>query len=356
MTIVGEDFVLRAFEERDVAALHAYHNDSSSWRTYGFALLPQSLAETARRMEASRRNPNSALWTIAGATGDLSAIGFSYLEQIDWLTRTGFVGQVIYDPAMRGRGLGTAVRRAVLTFAFDQMDLRCLYSETIGDNVASHRMNAKVGACAIGTRRGAAYLDGRRHDTHVYACRRNDALSKPTPAADVVPLVSGKTEALPMSPASADALAEVWDGLRTDWWPYLACLRWMPSSETGPAPPARLGHSDDLLFQVASSGGRWVAGLVRIVAQARAATALLLPPHDVPCAEVHACLVRLLNIAFLNRNLWRVELLVPASSRSLVSAAVAAGMHREITFPARYHGTHGYEDVLLFATISTDIS
>jgi RimJ/RimL family protein N-acetyltransferase len=85
---------------------------------------------------------------------------------------------VIYDGEERGRGgLGSAVRRLVLSRVFDEMNFRYVYGRYLESNTASQRMNAKMGARVMGTRRAVGYTDGRCRDVVCRAFSREQFTS-----------------------------------------------------------------------------------------------------------------------------------------------------------------------------------
>jgi RimJ/RimL family protein N-acetyltransferase len=154
---------VRAFEDRDLPALHGFHCDAGSVAlAYGSVLLPPSLADTRAWVEKMRASRTAELLTVADAED--AAEGALVLQGIDWRNRTAFLGRLVYDPARRGRGAGTAVTAAAARFLFDELGFRFVYFETADFNQPAQRSLAKLGARVVGRRRDAAWHAGSFHD------------------------------------------------------------------------------------------------------------------------------------------------------------------------------------------------
>lgn len=87
---------------------------------------------------------------------DLGATGFAVLRLVT-------SGSLLH-PDARGRGLGTLMRRAVLTLAFDHLGALRAESRATLDNVRSRRVSAKVGYLEQGT---ALRAEGEKAITEV---------------------------------------------------------------------------------------------------------------------------------------------------------------------------------------------
>ena len=72
----------------------------------------------------------------------------------------------------RGLGIGTAACRALLRYAFDDLNLRRVHLHVLDTNVAAKRLYEKVGFRVQGVERDAVFIDGRSRDLVTMAISR----------------------------------------------------------------------------------------------------------------------------------------------------------------------------------------
>jgi RimJ/RimL family protein N-acetyltransferase len=164
------DLRLRAFDQgRDLAPLVAFEADpESAGRGHAVIAPPQTPEQVVEWVKMANRG--GFFWTIADAEG--APLGFALVSRVDRINRTLWTGTAIYEPGRRGRGLGTAGRRCVLSHVFYEMDYRRVYGEFAEFNVASWRSHQKLGAEQVGRRRGGCVVSGRTYDMVQYVYRR----------------------------------------------------------------------------------------------------------------------------------------------------------------------------------------
>jgi RimJ/RimL family protein N-acetyltransferase len=171
---------LRAFSAADAPVFAAFRADPvSATLTFGAMRTPETEADVV----AFVRDVNAAghLWIWADASDE--PVGFSVLRSVDRLNRTLWTGSGVFDPAARGRGLGSIGRRMVLDIVFNEMDFRRIYGEFASFNEASRRSHLKMGAEFVGVRRKVYFSAGVHHDAVVYTVARErfNALFPPDP-------------------------------------------------------------------------------------------------------------------------------------------------------------------------------
>lgn len=116
---------------------------------------PEDLARnTAQFHWATRANFTPASWDLQfGVWSDEVLVGSQGLATKDYLvTRTGETGSWL-GREYQGRGIGTAMRRAICAFAFDYLDAAQITSGAFLDNPASGAVSRKVGYRENGVRR-----------------------------------------------------------------------------------------------------------------------------------------------------------------------------------------------------------
>jgi RimJ/RimL family protein N-acetyltransferase len=169
MTLDG--LTLRAFRPGDAAAFAAFEADRVSCAlAYGRVVLPETAEAVGRRIVSMSESGRLVHWIWADSSGE--PVGFSMLHSIDRVNRTLWTGSAIFDPGLRGRGLGSLGRRLALDHVFNEMGFRRAYGEFAVFNEASRRSHDKVGAELVGSRRRAFFISGRYYDAVVYVVRR----------------------------------------------------------------------------------------------------------------------------------------------------------------------------------------
>jgi RimJ/RimL family protein N-acetyltransferase len=113
-------------------------------------------------------------------------VGEAGLSRIDWPRASGEVAAAIFDPADRGRGLGTEAILLVYAYAFDALGMHRLSLRylSVNDAVvqAVERTAALVGARVVGVERDAEWAYGRRRDRLVVECLRSEFPPHPATA------------------------------------------------------------------------------------------------------------------------------------------------------------------------------
>jgi len=120
------------------------------------------------------------------AVRDGRFLGEAGISRIDWPRASGEVAAAIFDPADRGRGLGTEAMLLVYAYAFDALGMHRLSIRYLGVNdavvCAVERTAALVGARVVGVERDAEWSYGRRRDRLVVECLRADFPPHPATA------------------------------------------------------------------------------------------------------------------------------------------------------------------------------
>jgi len=161
---------IRAFRPEESELLAGFQRDpANSALTYGGVLMPRSAAEVRRLLESGSSRGDL---TWAWADEDDRPLGFSVLSKVDRVNWTLWTGSAVFDAADRGRGIGTAGRRAVLDLVFNELGFRRIFGEFAAFNEASRRSHLKMGAEFIGGRRQVYFVSGRLYDSVLYTIGR----------------------------------------------------------------------------------------------------------------------------------------------------------------------------------------
>ena len=101
-------------------------------------------------------------------------IGSTAIHGIDWINRHATTGTMIGDPRHWGKGYATEATRLRTAYAFEELGLERLETESFAENVGMHRALERSGYTRIATRRHVMYAGGRWHDTYLFELLRED--------------------------------------------------------------------------------------------------------------------------------------------------------------------------------------
>jgi RimJ/RimL family protein N-acetyltransferase len=165
---------LRPFDDADAAALFAMHSNAHVLRYWDAP--PWTERERADRFIAACRQ------MAADGTGarlavdrepDGAFLGWCGLTRWNPDYRSAKLGYC-YGEAAWGQGFATEAARALLTWAYDTLDLNRVQAETDTRNAASARVLEKLGFVREGTLREDCVVNGDVSDSWVYGLLRRE--------------------------------------------------------------------------------------------------------------------------------------------------------------------------------------
>ena len=139
-----DDIRLRAIEACDLEMIREMINDPEIENMIGGYSFPISEHQQKKWFENLPSN-DKELRTII-ETEEHGAIGLVMLSDIDWKNRTAqFHSKIATSKEIRGKGYGTKATKALIKYAFEQLNLNLIYSHIIDYNIASQRAKEKSG-------------------------------------------------------------------------------------------------------------------------------------------------------------------------------------------------------------------
>lgn len=161
MAILGGRIRLRAIERSDIPTFVRWINDPEVIRNL-LLYLPISQAQEEQWFEDYLRDTNRHIFGIETLQGKL--IGNVALEHVNWKDRCAELGIVIGEKDHWDQGYGTEAVRALLGFAFREMNLHRVFLRVFEDNVRAIRCYEKCGFQHEGRLREAEFSNGRYRD------------------------------------------------------------------------------------------------------------------------------------------------------------------------------------------------
>ncbi|MBA3403869.1 MAG: GNAT family N-acetyltransferase [Gemmatimonadaceae bacterium] len=157
--LIVDDVVLRPFEPADIDALYAYRNDRELVSQLGGFSVGYSRSDLATWIERRRTVTDEILWAIADVSDD-RCIGHVGLYRIDARVRRAEIAILIGERDRQGRGIGTAVTRAVVTYGFRELNLHRIALQVLATNDRAMRFYESLGFTREGSLRHHQFRDG----------------------------------------------------------------------------------------------------------------------------------------------------------------------------------------------------
>jgi RimJ/RimL family protein N-acetyltransferase len=164
---MGKRVRLRAIEREDIPTFVRWFNDPEV-RQYIQMYEPLSRAMEERWFEERLSRKGDFIFCVEAQQGDTwVSIGNVGLHGVDWKNRSAVFGIVLGEKSFWGKGFGSDAARAMLHFAFRELNLHRVELDVYAFNPRAMRCYEKVGFRREGTRRDAHFHDGSFHDVHV---------------------------------------------------------------------------------------------------------------------------------------------------------------------------------------------
>ena len=154
---------LRAFEQGDLDANHAFINDYETLRGMMSGIpFPSSVADEARWLEQQTSYSRGEYqFAVEDFEGDL--VGRCGIIRLDWKNRVAELAIMIGTP-YRGRGYGSEAMELLRDFCFREMNLHKLKVSVFAFNEAAIRTYEKCGFVREGVLKEEVFRDGAYRD------------------------------------------------------------------------------------------------------------------------------------------------------------------------------------------------
>src|SRR5688572_25045437 len=131
--IAGEQTILRALEPDDLERCYRWMNDPEIVRTLKHRY-PIAFHSEAEWLERAVNPPFTERHFAVERRDDRTHIGNASIHDIDWVSRAAGFGLFIGEPSAWNKGFGSDAIRAVVRFAFEEMNLQKLRINVFDDN------------------------------------------------------------------------------------------------------------------------------------------------------------------------------------------------------------------------------
>ena len=175
MNIYGSRVYLRAIEEWDNEMLLEMINDPQTERMLGGYSWPISITGQRKWFEG-QINKGNILRCIVSVRETNVAVGTIILSDIDLKNGTAEIHIKLSAENGRGKGYGTDAVKTLVSYAFKEMRLNCIYANILAYNTASTHLFEKCGFIREGILRSRVYKEGAFIDFLSYSIVRGDPI------------------------------------------------------------------------------------------------------------------------------------------------------------------------------------
>jgi RimJ/RimL family protein N-acetyltransferase len=161
--VAGDVVILRALEPDDLERCYRWMNDPEIVRTLKHRY-PMAFHKEAEWIQRAV-NPSFQERHFAIERRDnRTHIGNASLHDIDWISRTAILGLFIGEPSAWNKGFGSDAVRAIVRFAFEEMNLQKLRIQVFDYNERARHVLMANGFVEEGKLAREFYREGVFHD------------------------------------------------------------------------------------------------------------------------------------------------------------------------------------------------
>lgn len=161
MNIIGERVVLLAIRMKDASLLLNLINDPETEQMLGGSSFPVSMEAQKNWIVNQAAEKNVLRCIITEKDGDDDGLGTIVLNDIDEKNGTAQIHIKLDKHIGRNKGFGTDAIKSIVSYAFQEMRLNCIYAEILEDNIPSQRLFTKCGFKKEGELRARVFKNGK---------------------------------------------------------------------------------------------------------------------------------------------------------------------------------------------------
>lgn len=159
MSLLLSTTLLRKLEPEDAPSLYLFRNDQGITHWLGGFSTGYSVLDIKAWIERHSGISEDLVWAIADRETNV-CLGHVGLYHIDHRVRTSEFGILIGDSSQWGRGIGTEVTSAVVTYGFDELNMNRIELSVTPANARAIRLYEGLGFKREGVKRQAQYRAG----------------------------------------------------------------------------------------------------------------------------------------------------------------------------------------------------
>ncbi len=167
MKLYGEKIVLREFMETDLMAMHSWVNDENVTKYLTMSVFPRTIEDSKRFLQAQlNRSSDEYINFVVALKNDIEQkyIGTVGLRSINYINRNCELAITIGVQDKQNSGCGTEAVNLILTYAFEQLNMRKVYLCLLDINEKAKRVYEKCGFTQSAEFKEHIFKHGRYYD------------------------------------------------------------------------------------------------------------------------------------------------------------------------------------------------
>lgn len=166
----GTRVTLRPVTKEDLPNYVRWFADTEVTR-YLATRFPFSMQQEEEWFARMGEDRDNLAWAIEADGAHIGGVG---IHRLDWVNGTAITGTIIGEKRYWGQGIGSEAVALRTRYAFYELNLHKLNSETFLENPAIHRVLEKVGYRRVGVLRHEYWREGAWRDTVIWEVLRAD--------------------------------------------------------------------------------------------------------------------------------------------------------------------------------------
>ena len=171
--IEGENISLLPINLDHMNLYQKWENDPKV-RLYARNVVPLTADDLKKRLEPSKEDTKSILWFEIYYKPEKKPIGSCGISEINWYNRTACFGILLGEPDLWGKNICTEAINLLNEYAFNELNMRKLFSHIFSPNVGSWRCAEKSGYTREAILKENVYIEGKHEDTFIYSLFKKD--------------------------------------------------------------------------------------------------------------------------------------------------------------------------------------
>ncbi len=160
----GEKIYLRALAQSDATDEYlSWLNDEETTRGLASGVFPSGIVELKKFVDGAVGSKNVVMFAICDQVND-THVGNIKLDNFDWVSRTCELGLLIGNKNYWGKGIGYAVCKLILNYAFTDLNIRKVSLAVYENNPAAIKLYHKLGFEQEGRLRKHIFEGGSYYD------------------------------------------------------------------------------------------------------------------------------------------------------------------------------------------------
>jgi len=175
MLFKGRQIKLRPLKKGDYLTTIKWRDENELRLLAQFHLLPVTNELEKEWMDALVKSKNNKeIYFAIEEIKSSNLLGYFQIKNINWSSRTAWLGIIIGDQNSRGKGYGSETMQLGLDYAFSFLNLRKISLEVISANKTALALYKKFGFREEGVMKEQFYFNNKYYDVIIMSCYDRD--------------------------------------------------------------------------------------------------------------------------------------------------------------------------------------